>query len=67
MPLHCGGVVWYGAVRYGAARCDAARCGGVCQRHDYQMAMAGMPCIQLMQNGRAGCPYARCVWCVAHL
>ena len=31
------------------------------------MAMTGMPCIRVMQNGRAVCIDARCVLCVAHL
>ena len=35
--------------------------GVVCPRRRYQMAMAGMPCIWGMQNGRVVCPNACCV------
>ena len=47
------GVVW------GAMRCAVVRCG--VPKLCYQMAMAGMPCIRAMQNGRAVCQNARCV------
>ena len=42
-------------------------CGVVCRRRCYQMAMARMPCIRVMQNRRAVCLSACCVQCVAHL
>ena len=49
-------------VRCGVCVCV---CVCVCRRRCYQMAMAGMPCIRVMQNGRAVCLNARCVVCCA--
>ena len=40
---------------------------GVCRRRCYPMAITGMSCIRVMQNGRAVCPNACCVQCVVHL
>ena len=44
----------------------AVWCGTVCRRRCYQKAMAGMSCTRVMQNGRAVCLSARCVWYGAH-
>ena len=60
-----GGAGWGSGLASG--RRGAVRCGVVCERRCYQMAMAGMPCIWVMQNGRAVCLNGHCVLCVAHL
>ena len=52
--LQCtAGVVW----------CGVVWCGVVCRRRWYQMAMAGMPCIQEMQTGGCVSKRALCVVC----
>ena len=60
------GVVWCGVVWCGVVWCGVVWCGVVCRRRCYQMAMAGMSCIRVLQN-REGCVSKRalCVVCGA--